>query len=424
MNDAGTAIALLIIAAGLGMFALAFFLYYPLVSIGLTLVIFVLDVVLLNGLPFIQLGRFKIDLLDALSALVILSAVIRLVLNTSRLNGYTLLLLALGGLLMISLMRGIGRFGVETAVVYLRPYLYFYSAVLAAGAIQYNLQLLHRFIFWWGGAAWLLTGLTFIRWFMVVFGLYQYPAWVAPGGLMTRVIAASASFFLLQTIIFSWTLGRQNNVLPFRRFIPFIMIPVIIILQHRTVWVIFAFILLCVFLVERRVRSLIFITSLVVGLIGVLALLVFWGSPLLDSLANSAQNSRTFDWRVAGWVALLSPARFNNMIDYAVGQPFGTGYERYLFGSSYAIVQSPHNFYVQTFLNIGGIGLISLLLIYFGSIGSLIAKRQDGLYLTFALMLITQLLYLITYNPSYEQGLLLGFAILMATNKKSRLTTI
>jgi hypothetical protein len=72
---------------------------------------------------------------------------------------------------------------------------------------------------------------------------------------------------------------------------------------------------------------------------------------------------------------------------------------------------------VQTFLNIGGLGLFILLMIYFGTLKSLLINRQNRQKLTFALILISQLLFFMTYAPSYEQGIMLGFAILLARPK-------
>jgi hypothetical protein len=40
--------------------------------------------------------------------------------------------------------------------------------------------------------------------------------------------------------------------------------------------------------------------------------------------------------------------------------------------------------------------------------------RQDRLKLAFVLILISQMLFFMTYGPSYEQGIMLGFAILLA----------
>lgn len=415
MIDLISGSSIFIIAVSLGVFVLAFFLHSPSIPIVILLVIFAFDSILLEGLPLARLGRFNINPLDVLSVLMVVTAFIRLFLSRSKpRRNYIYLMLALGSLLAVSLLRGISLFGLEAATNSFRSYLFFFSSAFITITLQYKEKLLLRFIYWWGIIAWVLFCLALWRWCLVVLGLSQNPGWIAPGGLMTRVLNSPQAYFLLQTVVFAWVFRKHKGTLPFQRLVPYAIIPAIFLLQQRTVWVIFLFLLLCIFSLMRQIRPAFLFTFLTVGLLGVVALLVLWGNPLLDSLASSAQNLRNFEWRIAGWSVLLSPDRFQNSLDYAIGQPFGTGYERYLLGSSYAIFHSPHNFYVQTFLNIGGFGLFILLLIYFGTLKSLLINRQDRQKLAFALILISQLLFFMTYAPSYEQGIMLGFAILLS----------
>lgn len=410
-------ILIVIILSGLSFLLLIFFLRFSILPIFLFLVTFSLNTLLSTGLPSLQLGAFSISPLDGLAALTAISSLAALFLRKIKINRINQFFFVFGALLVFSLLRGMTLFGVELAVRYFRPYLYFYVAALSVIPLQLKPNFLKYLLSWWGWVAWFFVGLVFVRWFMVGFGIYQSPNWVAPGGMMTRVILAPPTFFLLQAVIFSWTIIIPPQALPLQKFIPYIMVPAIIILQHRTVWVVLVFILLSIFMLGRDRRPVFLILSMSIGLVVAGAMLVLWGSPLLDSLTGSAQNLRTFDWRVAGWLALLSPDRFQNIFDYVIGQPFGTGYTRYLFGSTNAIEVSPHNFYVQTFLCIGGAGLLILLMIYFDILKSLLKERRDYGRFSFALVLISQLLFFLTYSPSYEQGLLLGFATIVAGTK-------
>jgi hypothetical protein len=417
MADTISTLSILIIGGILIILALAYSLrssFFPVWSI---LILFSFDAFLLKGLPFISLGRFNIHPLDLLSVIFVLSAMSRLLPASGRINKYILPAMTLGALLVISLMRGVNLFGIELAVNSFRTYLFFFASLLAIATIKTEHLVSMRFIYWWGIVAWVLFGLALWRWGLVALGLSQNPNWISSGGTMTRVLTAAQTFFLLQTVVFAWMYRKQKGTLPLQHLVPYVIIPAIILLQQRTVWITSLFLLLCIFVFMRQIRPAFLFTILTIGLLGIMALLVLWGNPLLDSLAGSALNMRNFEWRVAGWIALLSPDRFQNVIDYAIGQPFGTGYERYLFGSSYAIAYSPHNFYVQTFLNIGGLGLFILLMIYFGTLKSLLINRQNRQKLTFALILISQLLFFMTYAPSYEQGIMLGFAILLARPK-------
>ena len=415
MGDFISTISIMTIVIMLGIFSLALFLRSPIVPIGFLLIIFLMNSFLRNGLPFIRIGRFNINPLDILSVLMIISAIMRMILvKTRHLPLLKFLVLALGIMLMVSWGRGTTLFGLESATNYFRTTLFFFSSVFFLTTFQYKENIVHRMIYWWGIVAWLLIGLAFWRWGQVILGISKNPDWMTSSGMMVRVLNASQTFVILQSVIFAWVFRGQENSLPLQRLMPYIAIPAIILLQHRTIWVVFLFLLICIFFMMKRTRPIILFMTLVAMLLGGFTVLALWEKPLLNSLTNSVINLDNFKWRVAGWMELISPAQYSHVIDYFIGQPLGTGYERYLFGSSTAIGYSPHNFYVQTFLNIGVIGLILFLLIYLGTLKSLLEKRHDKHKTAFALILISQLLFFMTYAPNFEQGILLGFSILLA----------
>lgn len=415
MSDPASLISILIIASAIFILVLLLFLRYSIIPILSVLLVFTLDTFFINGLPPIVLGNFNISLYDALSVILLITSLTKLILVRNHISKTELLLLGLGGLLIISLLRGTVQFGVEPAIRYLRSYLYFYAATLAVVFLYQKTTNPKNFIQWWKITAWALIGLTVVRWSLVASGLYQNYYWIAAGGLMSRVITAAPTLVLLQASIFVWIISRKETV-SFSRILFFLALPTIIILQHRTIWVIMFFIFLLVFLMERRISSFTLFSVMGMALIVTILLLVFLDNSLISSVAGSAQDANTFNWRVEGWRQLLSPERFKDSIDYFIGQPFGTGYTRFLFGSRYATEFSPHNFYIQTFLNIGGFGLLILIAIYAKTLWSLLVNRQDRIKLAFALILISQLLFFITYSPNIEQGLLLGFSILIAKN--------
>ncbi|PKN94125.1 MAG: hypothetical protein CVU44_06905 [Chloroflexi bacterium HGW-Chloroflexi-6] len=417
MNDILILGFALIALIGLSLLSLLAFLKLPILPVGLFFLLFAADILTDNNLPNLQAGSFSISILDAFSILTVVYNLISILLKKTKFNRTTLLLLMLGVLLGISLVRGMSLFGTELAVSYFRSYFHFYATVFSVLPLQATPNVLKLFFKWYGWTAWVLVGLIIFRWLMVAIGAYQNTDWVAPGGLMMRVIFAQPTFFLLQAAIFAWVFENRSKYMPWQKFMPYTIIPIVILLQHRTVWVILGFTLFSIFLFSRRMRPLLLLIILVSSIFATGAMLILWDTPLITSLAGSAQNLRNFEWRIAGWLALLSPDRFMNSWDYFIGQPFGTGYERYLFGSSHAIEYTPHNFYMQTFLNIGGVGLFFLIAIYLNTFGSLIRRIRHTQNLAFTLIIISHLLFFMTYNPNYEQGLLLGLAILTANNK-------
>lgn len=419
MKDPVILISFFVIAGGIGLFALALFRRYPLLPALLVLVVFTSEIIALYELPSINLGIFNVSPKDIIAVLCLLQSLINLFSKKRRLTKLSMIFFVLGGLLAISLLRGISSYGIETAVRFFRPYLYFYSATLVMLSTYYSPALLRRFITLWVWAAWVFIVIAIIRWLAVIFGFYVNYDWIAAGGMMARVIKTQPALLVLQAIIFSWILPKQTGSLPMQKLIPYVMLPAIAILQHRTIWVVTAFILLCIFLFFQKVRPAFLIAIITIGLIGSVAMIILWDSQFFTSLAGSAQNLKNFDWRFSGWVALISPERFTNPIDYLIGQPFGTGYERNVLDSLHTIEYSPHNFYLQTFLNIGGLGLITLVLMYMSTLKALLSKRKDPQMLAFGLIIIAQLLFILANAINYEQGLILGIVILMLQSNKN-----
>jgi hypothetical protein len=415
MSDPVSTISILIIGFIAFIFILALFLRYPIGPVVLVLSVFAVETFFIDGMPPIKFGSFNISLQDALSTMLLIASFINLALIKSHVTRTEFLLLGMGGLLIISLVRGFTQFGVEPAVRYFRNYLYFYSTTLAIIFLYRATINLKSFLLWWNITAWVLISLTVARLGLVAFGTYQNYYWIAAGGLMSRVITAAPTLVLLQASILIWIISR-NRVFSSSKLLFFLALPIIIILQHRTIWIIMFFVFLLIFLMERRLSGFALFAIMSTALLFTITLLLFWDNSLLGSVAGSAQNANTFNWRIEGWRQLLLPERFKSFIDYAIGQPFGTGYTRFLFGSRYATEFSPHNFYIQTFLNIGGVGLTILIAVYARTLGRLLANRQDRVKLAFALVLISQLLFFITYSPNIEQGLLLGFSILVSKN--------
>jgi O-antigen ligase len=98
-----------------------------------------------------------------------------------------------------------------------------------------------------------------------------------------------------------------------------------------------------------------------------------------------------------------------------VGLPFGSGWERTL-PSGHTIEShiSPHNFYLETFLRTGAIGLLLMLALYYLALRAS-ARRgpapDDGQLLSPSVLFVViavQLLYYITYTPDTAQAMLFG----------------
>ena len=374
---------------------------------------FLLEVIFLNGIPDISLGSININLLDIITILLFLIILFKLVITKFQIHKMDLPILLFGVLITVSYMRGLQMFGLESATNSLRNTLYFYMTLLSIVVLGWSAISLPKFIYAWGFISWLIFGIVLLRWAMVGTGLLQNSNWIASGGGMVRVINAAQTLFLLQTVIFALSIPKGIKLMPFQRALPWALIPTIVVLQHRTVWVILLFILIWFAIKTKKV--LIYLPLLTLGFVFIFMLIMssLGNNFVFESITGSAQNLQTFNWRLESWSQLLSPTRYRSFTDYVIGQPYGTGYVRYLYGSMYSTETSPHNFYIQTFLDVGAIGLILLLYFYLKSLIRL--KRNQGILVCkpFFLLIVSQLLFFLAYPPNYEQGLLLGSALLL-----------
>ena len=141
------------------------------------------------------------------------------------------------------------------------------------------------------------------------------------------------------------------------RYLAFLFLPVVVLLQHRTVWVALAVGLLILAVrrhsnARRRALGLLGATALVVLTLGLL--LSGQNDALTESLGRST-DTHTFEWRYEGWIDLLEGRQAPEGLDILIGTPYGLGYEREVLGIRQDL--SPHNYYLETYLRHGLIGL-------------------------------------------------------------------
>ena len=383
----------------------------------ISLLVFFLDALLLNNLPYLRLGCFNLFIMDILSVLMIFLVIAKIFIDRFQIKRYMILPLIFGILLMTSFVRGVNLFGVERATLAFRTSLYFYAILMLTLCFANVKQFTFHIIDTWRIVAWLLFGLMIIRWGLIAIGSMDGSRFIAAGGLPMRTLNSAQTLLLLQVVIFSIIFGKNYKKFRFPNLITPLFILAIILLQQRTVWGIALFTFVIFFFFRKKMRNSVFIMGMIFLLFLSLLLLIGGDNSIEASLRGSATNIDTFMWRLESWQQLLQPERFIKIYDYLIGQPFGTGFSRFVTNSSgdlYFVEYSPHNFYVFTLLTIGALGLITVLIIYSRTIVLLLRQNKNQVALAFALLLISQLLYSISYRPSFEQGFILGTAILLS----------
>lgn len=378
------------------------------VAAGIVMVLTVLAVAV--ELPRWSLaGSVSVDLADLVFVLLLVAAVGRL-LRVRRLSPLQVLMVAFGLLVLYSVLRGAASFGFQDAVNEARKYLYFTAGALYFSTATPGREVSDRLGWIWMVGAAAVLALALLRWAGAAAGV--------TGGILgtgggVRVLPAAAALILAQGFFLSLHWWRRPTGPALRLAAPALLVTVLA-LQHRTVWVV-CLVGLAVLLVRRRALARGFLASLTLGVAAsaVLAFTVFEGAgeQIVADLSDRATDLRTFQWRVAGWEALITESGPGTVEEIAVGQPFGAGWERRVDGG--VVHVSPHNFFVETYLRLGLAGLASLVAVYAIALRGLHFGRGPGGLLSgdaLLAVLLTHLVYYITYTPDLSQSVLVGVA--------------
>jgi hypothetical protein len=358
---------------------------------------------------------------DDFLLMVLLTATIARALRIERLTPTQRLFVALLLLVMWAVARGVGPFGVQGAVNEARRLLRFLVSALYFSTMEPRRDLLHRLGWLWLIAALALAAIVVARWAGNVAGLSEGFFEGSEGPI--RVVHSDQALFLAQGALIALPLFLDRTR-KYARYLAPALLACVVLLQHRTVWV--ATIAGTIYLLYRaKAIAKRLLPALVASgaVFAVLVFTVFGGDEeVADQLAGSAQRTDTFEWRVQGWQVLLEDAGPQSLAEVATGRPYGTGWER-SFGIGRVVEVSPHNFFIESFLRVGVLGVATLLAIYalalLGTRRVLRLDTDDGTLLSPSFLHVVvamQLPYYITYTPDTAQGMLLGLACAAAVN--------
>lgn len=378
--------------------------------------------------PQVEVAGFRIEPHDGVAGLLGTAAVARL-LRSRRLGGAQLLLLVWLGLIVLSVAEGMGVHGIGASVNESRKFLRFGAVALYVSTIVPTDALRDRIGLVWIRFGSALLVIAVLLWLGFFAGI-ALPLVGAPEDL--RVIDSFRTLVVLQAFVLvagglsqarlgraaaPSTLGDDT----WRRltwFAPAAFLAVVL-LQHRTLWA--ALLLGVVLLVWRdpRVgRQLLVRVAGGAALLGIVAFLALGQGQetiVLDRLQGSATDVETFGWRVAGWQELIEDQAPGSFQEVVLGQPMGGGFARFLNGI--VVDVSPHNFYLETFLRLGVVGVIVLVGLHLWVVGRLLRSRGGTALVrddVLAITLVLALLYYLTSHADPEQAILLGLGIAAA----------
>lgn len=380
---------------------------------GLVLIAVLLDAILLNEMPGVDIGVW-IYPKDVIFCFLLSAAVIRLLLWQGQLRRARWIGILLVCMFLLAFARGLPLYSLKAVGNETRGFFPFFATLMYFSAFKYDRRRQSRLISIWLAGSVALGILTTFRWIATNFGLSIANQWAAAVGEGSmRVIHCAHAFYLATAFFFSLYLYYTNSGSTWQRRLFLLLGPVLILLQHRTVWIAIILGMLWLYARDARFRTRFAIgvsAALVVGVLLTLLLFGSQGESTQRSLQRSASDTGTFSWRVEGWKALLAEKAPAETL--LIGQPFGAGFDRHMGGG--ILSASAHNFYLETLIQFGIPGVLLLFGLYVWSIGRLRREPRIPLYPDFRLwqaFLVMHLSYSVTYSVNYDQAVLLAIVV-------------
>lgn len=313
--------------------------------------------------------------------------------------------------LVLNFMQGVVEFGIQPATNGFRAYLYtvsiaLYLATRPSGQIWSFLE---------RAAPWVALALILSAAVGYLDGDFSREG---------RPLSSGETMVLLQALIIMAFVFLEKRLSYFWFPVFLTAGPFVLLLQHRSVWMVGIIASAIIFCLIPRIRSWMVGFSVLVVILGSVAAFGFFGDKLFVAFKESTQEAvsdeSTLLWRYLGWKSLLTGEQMDSLQEVALGNAFGTGWDRTIVGADGVprfVEVMPHNYFIQTLLRSGVIGLLAFMCMYYHLIVSLFRslRREDfgSLSPTAPLFIIitTQLVYFLPYGAEPLQAMFIGCAI-------------
>ena len=389
--------------------------------VALLLVGVVLENVLVQA-PAIDVG-IQVYALDVIALLMVGTLLTSFLFRQLAVRGLpTVLWLALGLLMLMSFVDGVRMYG-KTAGVDVRPNVYFWIAGLYCCLVEFSERDIRQMARWCVWTAYALVGIAVYRWMGWLIGFVPLSAIAEVGaGNEFRALPSSAAFFLAavgMVQLMAWMRGSGTR---FSGLHALVFAAVVIVLQHRSVWLAAAVGYSFVLAQQRGhvPRRLLWMIGLLLA--GGLGTAIATHTGVLDRLAASlwestisiADPKSTTTDRVFGWEALMSDWIESPLGTILFGYPYGTSYRRVV--NRMVVEYSPHNFFVQLLLRVGLVGtmifIAAMLMSMLHAIGAKVESEFEHLLLRgIGVVMLASLVYYVPYQAFYVHGAVTGLAM-------------
>jgi O-Antigen ligase len=408
----------LLAVVGLGVAVLEALIRRAELGAALILGLMVLQAVLIDRVPALTLpGGIRVVPYDVVFTLLLAAAVARL-LRIRLFSAFQRWVVLLGVLLLLAIVRGMMAFGVERSVAEFRLCFAFAGGTLYFATFPPSTSRNDRIGRIWLAASIPMMVLVCLRWLATFAGIdLGVPAEKFGADAAIRVIDGPYTFFLAHAAVLTvpfWGL-RDERARRLTR-LGVVLLLFVVVLNRRTVWLALLAGVVVVALRNRRLgnRAVVMFAGAAAVTAGVYLALPWLGT---ERAVATSSGTGTLDWRIEGWQGLLE-SWSKDPVSWFIGQPFGSGFARRVQGME--VVLEAHNFYLTTLLRTGTVGLVALIVLTGGLLRVLWRAPvggSGGLFGVdvFPALLVMQLVWLVTWTPGIEQGIVTGLAVAMAT---------
>jgi O-Antigen ligase len=379
-----------------------------------------MDAFFANAVPSLTLpGDIRVGSTDVIATLVLCAAFARL-LRVRRLSTYQRWLVLFVLLLVLSLVRGVIAFGIQTSVSDFRLMEFWIAAAVYFATVPPSHLVYDRIAKLWVWMTVPLMAIVLARWMAVFAGIdVGVPRERFGSDAAIRVLDGPYTFFLAQGFILTLPFWRQDQRARSIRIVSVMLLLFVVLLDRRTAWVALLAGIITLMLHDRRLGrramwAVVTILGIFVGAYSVLRTAITSGEPI----ARATFSTASVTWRIEGWAVLLSQWA-SSPANWFTGEPFGASFLRRIEGSD--VVAGPHNFYIEILLRTGVFGLLALLAL---TVGLLVATwgrstEDAGVFGSGGVLpalLMMQLIWFVTWVPGIEQGIVTGIAISFAAH--------
>lgn len=358
----------------------------------------------------VTLGSLTVYGMDVVAMPMLVIGVARL-LSHPHPRWISVSLAALCALFAIHLLSGAAAFGLQAAVTSARPWLYLLGPLMYASQarISWRRESFRPLIV--GAVA--MAGFALFH--FAQYGVHSANTYIDIRGefLDARPVASDGSLLIIQCALIAVS-ARFVRSLPWWVAVASMGIAVVL-LQHRTIWVVAALTGVVAYVRWARVsifsneRAALAATSALLFVGPVAVALTVSSNAFAESVGSATGASSTLAWRTDSWETLISSHHAPEEV--LVGVPAGTSLERRI-GDTVA-TQSPHSVYVDAFLSFGTLGPLILVGLWI-----LVIRRRRHVAsalgvssVVVALLIVSQALYGITNMLAPVEGLLLGMML-------------